>query len=391
MRIGSSLVHGDDLENRDAGLSKLIDRALSALDGADAHLGVLTITDDFAEHAEPIAERIRDATDVQVLIGASGEGVVGDGVEVERRSGMALWLAELPDVRVRGFHVHPTDLQALDSVNELRRILRMGDEEDVSLLMLADPFFTPYVMRLLEVLGEVLTGRPVLGGMASGVTGPEQAALVLNDDVFKEGLVGAVLSGNIEVDPVVSQGCRPVGQPLIVTAADNNVVQMLGGRSALTVLNEMFAAASQRDQQLMSRHLFIGRAVSEYVDEFKSGDFLIRSVAGADKDTLSLTVDFAARVGTTVQFHVRDPESADEELRRLLSHATQPVGGLMFSCNGRGTRLYPDNDHDIGIVRNVLGDLPFTGMFCAGEIGPIGGESFIHGQTASLALFRPKA
>jgi small ligand-binding sensory domain FIST len=231
----------------------------------------------------------------------------------------------------------------------------------------------------------------VFGGMASGASAPGESTLILDDDQFHEGAVAVRLSGAIDIAPVVSQGCRPIGKPFVITAADRNVIKQLGGRPALAVLSQVFNEAEPRDQKLLEHGVFIGRAISEYRDTFGRGDFLIRNVIGADKKEQTVMLADIARVGTTVQFHVRDADSADDDLRSLLGDQRRaPAGGLLFSCNGRGTRMYKDADHDVGVIHDVLGELPLAGLFCAGEIGPVGGQAFVHGHTASLALFRAK-
>jgi len=390
MRIAASVSTRGKLSEA---LSEAISGALEGLTGAEPHLGVLTLTNHFEDEAAAVAEQIRARTRVQTLIGCTAEGVIGPTEEVERQPGVALWLASLPNVRIRGFHLHPTDLESVETVDELHRLLRVKDVTDPNFLMLADPFFTPYVIGLLEAIGKVYPNRPVLGGMASGVEAEEQSALILDDDIFHEGAVGAVLSGDVLISPVVSQGCRPIGKPFIITAADRNVIRQLGGRPALNVLNEVLESAPARDRELVKEGgLFVGRAISEYQETFRRGDFLIRNVIGAEPENKSIHIGDMARVGTTVQFHVRDAESADQDLRSLLRDTSHlPAGGLVFSCNGRGTKMFNAANHDLEAIRDILGDVPVAGLFCAGEIGPVSGQTFVHGHTASIALFSDKA
>jgi small ligand-binding sensory domain FIST len=227
--------------------------------------------------------------------------------------------------------------------------------------------------------------------MASGTERPEQSALILNGEVHREGAVGAAITGALAIDMVVSQGCRPVGKPFVITKAERNVIHRLGGQSPLALLNEMFEQASEADQQLMRQGVFLGRVIDEHRPEFRRGDFLIRNLMGADEESGAVAIGDMARVGTTVQFHVRDAATADEDLRALLApqKATPPAGALLFSCNGRGRRMFAKPDHDVSVLREVLGPMPVIGCFCAGELGPVGGKNFIHGHTASIALFRP--
>lgn len=394
MKIGAAVARQGDLTKA---LQKVVPAALEPLGTEAAHLGVLTVTNHFEDEVEKTVSAIRQTTGVQTLIGCTAEGVIGPTEEVEGQPAVALWLASLPDVRVRGFHLHPNDLEAVETGAELRRLMRAPDgEEDLYFLLLADPFFTPHIIALLDAMYKVFPNRPVFGGMASGADRQGQAVVVHDDDLFREGAVGVVLSGNINVSAVVSQGCRPVGKPFVITAAARNAIKTLGGRPALAVLNELFETASPAERKLMQAGVFIGRAITEYRDEFRQGDFLIRNVLGADKATNEIYMADMARVGTTVQFHVRDGESADADLRELLGRQAstpdlrlaRPEGAMIFSCNGRGTRLFSQANHDLGVVQAILGPVPAAGLFCAGEIGPVGEQSFVHSHTASIALFR---
>jgi small ligand-binding sensory domain FIST len=205
------------------------------------------------------------------------------------------------------------------------------------------------------------------------------------------GAVGLTISGPVAVDLVVSQGCRPVGQAMVITKVKNNVILEIGGRKALEVIQEMAQALPERERPLLAKGLFAGLVTNEYKDRFGRGDFLVRNILAADKGAGSIAVGDVPRVGQTIQFHVRDAETAEEDLQLLLDAQElkdPPFAGLLFTCNGRGTRLFAKPNHDVNVIRQRLGSLPLAGFFAAGEIGPIGDRSFVHGQTASLALFR---
>jgi small ligand-binding sensory domain FIST len=194
------------------------------------------------------------------------------------------------------------------------------------------------------------------------------------------------------VRPVVSQGCRPVGRPLVITRAEENLIVELGGTPALDRLREMYGDLDDADRELVRSSLHVGRAASEYRDTFRRGDFLVRNVLGADPDSGVIAVGDLVRAGQTVQFHVRDAASADEDLRELLGNAASdvdPAGALVFTCNGRGTRLFAEPNHDARCLQRCLGPLPAAGFFAQGEIGPIGTRTFLHGFTASIAIFEP--
>lgn len=188
---------------------------------------------------------------------------------------------------------------------------------------------------------------------------------------------------------VVSQGCRPIGEPMVITTAERNMIGGLGGVSALSKLRSVFAELPTRDQRLVQNGLHVGRVINEYQEKFEYGDFLIRNVVGIDSEAEIISIGDYVRPGQTVQFHVRDAESADAELDSLLSqHAGGLFGSaLLFTCNGRGMNLFPDPDHDAQLIRKNFGDIPTAGFFAAGEIGPVGQQNFMHGFTASLVLF----
>ena len=258
-------------------------------------------------------------------------------------------------------------------------------------LMICDPFTFP-ADGLLAHLNEQRPGAVVMGGMASAALPSRQSRLFLDDRVLYRGAVGVHLP-RAEVHPLVAQGCRPVGDAYIITGAEGNVIGELGGRPPLARLQEMAAALPARDQELLAEGVLLGVVIDEYRAEPGQGDFLVRGVIGADPDSGAIAVGDEIQVGQTVQFHVRDAASADEDLRRALARESaalggrRPAGALLFTCNGRGSRMFAEPDHDAGLIAAMLGDIPVAGFFCAGELGPVGGQNFLHTFTASIALF----
>jgi small ligand-binding sensory domain FIST len=228
--------------------------------------------------------------------------------------------------------------------------------------------------------------------MASGGAGPGDGPLVLDGAVVAGGAAGVLLRGPVGIRSIVSQGCRPVGRPMVITKGRENVIAELGGRTPLAQLQELWQSLAPAEQALMQRGVHVGRVINEYQGEFQRGDFLVRNVLGLDRDSGALAITEHVRVGQTVQFHVRDAETADEDLHALLqldlsAHERPPAGALVFSCNGRGTRLFKQPHHDARAVRSEAGAVPLAGFFAAGELGPVGGQNFIHGFTASVVLF----
>jgi small ligand-binding sensory domain FIST len=193
----------------------------------------------------------------------------------------------------------------------------------------------------------------------------------------------------VAVRTVVSQGCRPVGRPYVVTKSEANVIHELGGRKAMAVLKEVFEGMSEEERQLFRQAPHLGCVIHEAQESFDRGDFLVRNLMWADPDSGAIAVGEILRRGQTVQFHVRDSDAASEDLDTLLAREREAAAGgaLLFSCNGRGTRLFETPDHDVSATRRALGEIPVAGFFAAGELGPVGGRNFMHGFTASLALF----
>jgi small ligand-binding sensory domain FIST len=258
-------------------------------------------------------------------------------------------------------------------------------------LMICDPFTFP-IGDLLTHLNQHVPGATVMGGMASGGLRLRQSRLFLDGRVLSDGAVGASLP-QAEVHALVAQGCRPVGNPYTTTRADGSVIFELGGRPPLERLREVAAALPAKDRELLAQGVQLGMLIDEYQTEPGQGDFLIRGIAGLDQESGAIAVGDEVMVGQTVQFHVRDADSADEDLRRTLERAAgalgtrRAAGALLFTCNGRGSRLFAGPDHDAGLLAEVLGKIPVAGFFCAGELGPVGGQNFLHAFTASIALF----
>jgi small ligand-binding sensory domain FIST len=254
-------------------------------------------------------------------------------------------------------------------------------------LVMGDPFTFP-MDHLLAYVNDRLPGTTVMGGMASGGLEPGQTRLFLDDRVLDQGAVGARLPG-VRIQSLVSKGCRPVGSVYTVTRAEGNVIHELGGQPPLERIQEMVARLDPGERILVQQGLHIGWVIDPYKSEPVRGDFLVRGVIGTDPESGAIAVGDQIEVGEAVQFHVRDAVTADEDLRELLGHsdAATTLGALLFTCNGRGTRLFDHPDHDAALVSDVLGAPPIAGFNCAGEIGPVGGRNFLHGFTASIALF----
>ena len=361
--------------------------------GGSPDLAFLFLSADAADATDWIAADVCNRLETEKLIGCTGESIVGRGQEVEGRAAVSLWLAKLPGVDVQPIHLTFRNTPEGPSILGWPDRLLDGWPAEPCLLLLGDPFSFPADF-LLEQTNDLHPDATVIGGMASGAAQPRENRLLLGRQVHDAGAVAAMLSGPVRIRSVVSQGCRPIGRPFVITKAERNMVLQLGGKPALGQLEAVFAELPTRDRELVNRGVHLGRVVSEYLERFEQGDFLVRNVIGFDPENGALAVGDYFRTGQTVQFHVRDGQTADAELRQLLAairdRLHRPAGGaLMFTCNGRGTRLFSEPHHDALAVRDALGDIPLAGFFAAGELGPIGGKNFQHGFTASIALFEP--
>ena len=330
------------------------------------------------------------------LIGCSGGGVIGAGREVEDRPGLSLTAAVLTDVSIIGFHIDNNDLPDGDAPpSAWEEMVRVSAADDPQFVILTDPF-SVQGEHLLMGFDYAFPRGAKIGGLASGGRQPGSNALYLGDQIYDYGAVGLALHGNIAVDTIVAQGCRPIGQRMQITACEHNMLQQLDGRDTFEVLRETFQQLDERDQQLAQHSLFLGVVMDEFNEDPQLGDFLIRNILGVDARRGALAVGEILKEGQTVQFHLRDAETSSHDLDAMLTQYTDDkipesgAGALLFQCLGRGSYLYGRPDHDTDMFRDKVGDLPLAGFFCNGEIGQVSGATYLHGYTSSFGIFRPK-
>lgn len=363
-------------------------------DGSPPDLLICFATPHHAGGFDIIQRRIAGSLAPRLLAGVTAEGVIGVRREVEGHAGLSVLAGRLPGAHLRPFSYGEIDWPAvLESPGALKQTIHLDGQEIKAIVMVADPFSTP-MAQTLPAIGAAFPGVPLIGGMASGARSPGGNRLLLDGKIASDGAVGIAIGGDLRIDCTVSQGCRPIGKPLVITKSKRHVVQELGGRRALDVVQEMAGQLTEEDRALVeTKGLLVGRVINEYKPRFGRGDFLIRSLVDADQDAGYIVIgDPQTRVGQTIQFHVRDRRTAEEDFQLLLEAQKLhggPAGALLFSCNGRGCRLFERPDADASMIHDALGDLPLAGFFAAGEIGPIGNENFVHGHTASLVVFRP--
>lgn len=380
-------------EDAGAALREACQAALGEI-GGPPDLAMLFFSAHRARHADRLAAQACELLGTDNLLGCSGEAIVGMAREIEEEPALSVWLAHWPGVNSSLFRLQFERTREGGVIQGWPEELAGEWPADTFILLLGEPFSFPADL-LLDRLNEDRPGVPVIGGMASGGAEPGDNRLLLGRESLAEGAVAALISGPVRLRTVVSQGCRPIGRPYVVTKAERNVIHELGGKPALIQLKEIFDTLPAREQVLVQKALHVGRVVSEYQERFEQGDFLVRNVVGIDPSNGAIAIGDYIRAGQTVQFHVRDQEAADAELKQLLAEAAKrspgPAGALLFTCNGRGTRMFSQPNHDAQCLAKAFGQLPVAGLFAQGEIGPIGRQNFMHGFTASVAIIEPAA
>ncbi|MDA2810954.1 FIST C-terminal domain-containing protein [Nocardiopsis sp. RSe5-2] len=383
-RFGDALASGADLVSA---AERAVQEAVRSLDGPP-DLIFFSVCGTDTEEVVLAGERVMGMAPGSVSIGCTSAGVIGGGRGVEEQGAVSVWAARLPDVEMT-----PFQLDVVPEGDHLAVIgMREPDESDRAALLLADPYRFPaqsFVERSTDALG----GLPLVGGLADGMGGNGSVRLFFEGEVVDAGAIGLLLGGDGIVGTMVSQGCRPVGPAMAVTGAEGNVVSGLAGVPAYDRLEQLINALPPEEQELAAGGgLHIGIAMDEYADRHEQGDFLIRSVVGADPDENSLTIGDTVDVGQTVRFQVRDRDTADTDLLERLGMFGEDTGGraagvLLFSCNGRGASMFGTADHDVRAVRRALGVDAVTGFFAAGEVGPVAGRNHVHSYTACLLAF----
>ena len=387
LRFASALTRQGEAH---AAADELVRAIRDQLGSSRIDVAFLFISAQHADQADALSHALRTALDPETFVGCTGEGIIATGREVETGPAATLWAAHLPGVTMQPLRLSFSGVHDQFS-------LRGWPEPDFAseaapvMLLFADPFSTP-MQEVLTVIEERYPEARALGGLAGGGQDIGENRLFLDDQVYTDGLVGVSLYGNISVRTIISQGCRPIGDRFIVTKAEHNVIQELGGVPALHCLQTVFGQLSTDERAQAQRALHIGIAMDEQRAQFTRGDFLIRNLIGADQTTGAIVIGDVVQEGQTVQFQVRDAQSADQDLHALLAspgltESSTPLGALLFSCCGRGKGLFGAPNHDVSALQAQLGDIPVAGFFAQGEVGPVGGRNFLHGYTASIAIF----
>ena len=341
---------------------------------------VVFVSGHFRNRVSDIHSAVAELLRPNVLIGCTAGAVICGGKEIEDQSGLSIFGGNF-DGQVTPLRIDsPSDL--LHDTGQ-----PLADTGVHTMLLLADPFSFPAESALAEC--RLLYPKvQIIGGLVSSTDPSSGDCLFLDGEIYRDGAVALLIKGEVTIEPLLSQGCRPIGNPLIITKSRDNMIYELGGQPALKRLEEMIHALPEKERALVNHGLHVGRVIDEHKLEFTRGDFLIRAVIGADQESGVVAIGDLAPVGSTIQFQVRDASSAAEDLVQLSSQIPMADGALLFTCNGRGTNLFETPNHDASEVSTRIRGAAVAGMFCAGEIGPVSEQSFLHGFTASAAIFR---
>jgi small ligand-binding sensory domain FIST len=380
----------------EAAVADVVQRAVSSLT-APADLGLVFISSAFTSEYSRLLPLLAEKLSVRVLIGCSGGGVIGTTMEgqtqeLEASPALSLTLAHLPGVNIQPFHIVGEELPDLDGPpNAWVDLVGVPSSETPQFILLSGSFSSG-INDLLQGLDFAYPGSVTVGGQASG---GGRIALFCNDRLYREGTVGLALTGNIVLETIVAQGCRPIGKPLQVTKADRNIIIELDEQVPLVVLRDLIGSLNDADRMLAQNSLFVGVAMDEFKVALQQGDFLIRGILGVDPSAGAIAIGDRVRPGQRLQFHLRDAEASAEDLELLLQQyqdqsASEPsaVAALMFSCLGRGEGLYGKPNFDSQLFRRYLSNIPIGGFFCSGEIGPVAGSTFLHGYTSVFGICR---
>jgi small ligand-binding sensory domain FIST len=396
----------------EAAIAEVVDQARESLQ-APADLGLVFISSAYTSEYSRLMPLLRERLQIPALIGCSGGGIVGidrhgEAQEIEGEPALSLTLMHLPNVGVHAFHITADDLPDIDSRPDAWvELIGVSPQAQPQFILLSDPF-SAKINELLEGLDFAYPGAIKVGGLASAGLMGVRTGLFCNYHLHREGTVGVALTGDIVLETVVAQGCRPIGQVYQVAKGERNIVLELTeddsmapmisnqpGKAALEVLRQLIQDLSETDRELAQNNsLFVGIARDEFKQQLGRGDFLIRNLLGVDPRVGALAIGDRVRPGQRIQFHLRDAQASAEDLELLLQNyqdnSSNPsaVGALMFSCLGRGERLYGEPNFDSRLFHRYLKNIPIGGFFCNGEIGPVSGSTFLHGYTSVFGICR---
>lgn len=393
MKWVSSVAQGQDGR---AVLAQCAEAVRRELNDAAPDLALAFASPHFRRQADAMPEWVGEFLAPRVFAGTSAMGLIGAGREWEQATGISMVAARLPEVDLRLHYTDASDLPDEDAPPDAwRDWLGLGPEAEPHFVVLADPFSSA-LEPFLSGLDYAFPAASKIGGLASGGGQPGENFFFVGDEVRHEGLVSLIFSGNVVVDTIVAQGCRPIGEPLTVTCANGNLLLEVNGEPPLKYLQQLVPRLHPDDQQLVSTSLFLGIEMDPLNARPGPGDFMIRNLVGVDYSTGVMAVGAELGDGQIVQFHLRDRRTSAEDLGlrldayRASESSRHARGALLFACLGRGEYLYREPNFDTRQFGERFASVPMGGFFANGEIGPVGGATFIHGYTSSFGLFRPR-
>jgi len=380
----------------DAAIEQCADALVGRLHSRSPDLLVAFASVHHRNSMDRLASLLTEEFDLRVLVGCCAEGVIGAGEEIEEGPALSLTAAILPGVRIDVRHLQDTRVPGLYADRSVwEEAMGVSATDEPAFLLIGDPF-SFNVEPFLQGLDRAFPVAVKVGGLASGARHAGETILLLDDRSYRSGLVSVALSGNIELDPLVAQGCRPIADPLFVTGTHENLIRTLDGRTPRDVLADVFDRLDATDRELFGQALFIGLSTPGDRQQVAPGDYLIRNILGLDPQSGALWIGAHAPEQSVVQFHLRDARTSARDLeQRLLAYRSShghpaPSAALLFSCLGRGARLYGHPHHDSNAFRHLVADVPVGGFFCSGEIGPVAGATHLHGYTSAFAVFRSR-
>ena len=393
MKWASGLyAHQTDL----SGLGACADEVMGKLDAKQSDLAIAFVSPHFRDRYEEVADALRQHLAPNTFVGCSGMAVIGAGREIEHEPGISILTATLPNVTCHALYTDTEDLPDNDAPPDTWKAwLGVPSVDRADFVLLADPF-SAAIEQVVLGIDYAFPNATVVGGLASAAGSARENALFLNNQIYRQGMVGLALEGDIRIDSVVAQGCKPIGKPLTVTCCNHNLLLEANGEAPVKLIEELIPTLDDYDRRLLKTSLFLGLEIDPFKNEPQQGDFLIRNVLGVDYENGAMAIGAALHEGQVVQFHLRDKVTSSLDLdlmftQHQLNHPTSdPAGALLFSCLGRGEQLYGESNHDTNRFLTRLGDIPISGFFCNGEIGPVGTSTYVHGYTSSFGIFRPR-
>ena len=379
----------------ETGLCEWAEKLRAQLGAQPVSLGLVFMSPNFFPHAQATLEILRVHARIPLLAGCSSASLVAGANEIESATGIVLALYSLPGAELKSFHFVQEQVEEADGAAYWPLESAVEPKHTNGWLAFIDPFHLD-TESWIRSWNESYAPSPVFGGLAGGIFSDQTTQVYLNGEVFENGGVAVSIGGDVKLSGVISQGCTPIGDTWTLTRVEQNLIHQIANRPAYAVLADTVQKLSPADQQKARGNLFIGLVVNEYLDEFHRGDFLVRNLIGGDPNSGVLAVGALPRAGQTLQFQRRDAAAASEDMSELLERAKKNLGdktiygGCLCCCNGRGKNLFGQPNHDAELVQKEFGPIGLAGFYGNGEIGPVGGKNYLHGFTASLALFVKK-